>query len=273
MINRDALELIQATAVDAQRAEMPKEIDCPTVVKGKGLELVNIEHLQHNRYRFRGLFQTQDLSPFIAYTQAQGEAALLYGPAQVFVDAAQATAQAFFNLGSSGAPGHADHAAVLKLKPTAAFAALRRAVGQKFGQKELAEWIENWADLFGIEGGATVGQLINGVRNLDIKASRTARHQVGDLKASRSGLEMVEASSTALQLDGAKLSFRTAPYADFAERVFGLRIGVIADPDNPRLSLRELSAEQTDEAIAQEFEAKLIAGLPAAQVLRGTFKP
>lgn len=272
MINRDALELIQSTAVDASRATLPDNIDCPTLIKGKGLELVNIEHLQQNRYRFRGLFQTQDLSPFIAYTQAQDAAALLYGPAQVFVDAAQAAAQAFFNLGSSRGPGHADHVALLKLKPTAAFAALRRAVGQKFGQKELAEWIENWADLFAIEG-ASVGQLINGVRNLDIKASRTATHQVGDLKASRSGLEMVEASSSALQLDGAKLSFRTAPYADFAERVFGLRIGVIADPDNPRLSLRELAAEQTDEAIAQEFEAKLIAGLPGAQVLRGVFKP
>lgn len=273
MFDRTALELIQETAVSAQPAHVLDQDAAarPTLVKGKGLELVDIEHLQEYRARFRGIFSAQEMLPFVAYTASRPKDHE-YGPPQVFVDAQNGAATAYFNLGHEGTPGHADHRADLKLKPTAAFAALRRAVGGAFAQKALAEWLENWADLVQVDN-STVGQLINAVRNLDIKASRTASHQVGDLKASRSALEQIEASSTAMQLDGSRIRFITRPYAGFEVRHFELRIGVIADPDNPRLALRELAAEQTDEEIAQEFESMLVEKLPGITVLRGTFKP
>lgn len=62
-----------------------------------------------------------------------------------FVDAEAMSCTVIFNLGDTKSPRHGDFTATLNLRKTAAFRALERATSIQFAQKELSDWIEDWA--------------------------------------------------------------------------------------------------------------------------------
>ena len=254
------IDKIAALAVNADKAVQLSSTTIPTLIKGE--KLISIEHLMSGRARFRGRFETSVLSEFAGYLKAnQGGVG--------YIGADSCTAKVYLNLGTQEKPGHGDWTASLKLEPTAAYAALRRADGVRFEQKQLVEWIEDWAALLDAEQGMPYA--IASIRNLTISTSKDVTHTDKDFGASRSSLESIEAKSGA----GipSHLQFTCTPYLGFMQRTFKLRLSVITG-DKPGLTLRIVGREQLDEDIAKEFKASLIENVgDAATMTIGSFTP
>jgi len=218
-------------------------------------KVLDLEQFKPLRNRFRGKFATSSVEDFVNYTVTKADLG-----AECFVYPDDMTATAVLNLGSINAPGHADSLAKMRLKTTAAFDALNKIDGASRTQQQLAEWLEDWRDsvqgLTSDEQSLTASKVIAAIRRITIKACSTSDHTEGQLSATRSSLEQVEASSNSEPLPSFIL-FKCTPYQGLAERTFVLRMSLRADEDKPLLSLRIIRPEQHEEEMAEEFAGLL----------------
>lgn len=286
-LSKDAIELIQTTTLTAHGHVIPEELRDRVAVLPDG-SLADIEKYQLLRQRYRGLFQTHSLADFVAYVlRAKGEQDAP-DSAEGFVEIQRAlSATVFFNLGSLAAPGHGDWRAVLALQQQPAYVALLAINGQRRSQKQIVEFLEDWAanvagynDTIG-EGGEVTGsshvsfaRLLSAVRNIKIDRSSSAVSDERQYAATQSVLESVEASSSAGLPD--YLVFTVEPYLGLSARRFVLRLSILsADPgEKPGLLLRIVGLQAEQEAIAQEFKGVLTEQLgTAVPLVLGEFKP
>ncbi|MND99771.1 hypothetical protein D3C80_921630 [compost metagenome] len=239
------------------------------------------------RSRFRGVLSTSSLGEFCTYvtdragtldvTSLDGAAKLpaAVGGAKGFIDQDGMSCVVFFNLGDSDKPGHADDRAALKLKPTAAYKALSTLAGSTLSQKDLAEWMEDWAPYLTATLGETPMNIVTAiaaVRNITIKAASERTHQEGNFNASRSAMDRIEAESQDKLPDA--LHFALVPYEGLIERSFTLRLSALTGGDKPVLKPRWVGEEIQREEIAQEFKVVLTTYLGASAALYlGTFNP
>lgn len=276
MLECEALQLIQNTAVDAAGVKPFATTGIPAAVIPKGLALSSIEHLQAGRARFRGTFSTAQAVEFNAYTTRRAESMVDGDETKVFIETDEGAATAFFNLGDHVSAGHGDDIARLMLKETPAYASLKGIAGKKQSQRSMAEWLEDWPDiltpLVGDEAEPmTVAKAIAAVRDITITASSDASHVVADMSSSRSSMDQVAAKSRVVLPAG--FSFYAAPYEGFTERHWMLRLAVIPG-DPPVLVLRIVGFEAMKERIAREFEEIVRNGVPDdVAIYRGHFKP
>lgn len=270
MLTVDALNQITATANAAAGRDL--ETYTRSVLVPDQYNLVSLEHLEEGRTRFRGTLATESLDDFCKYVEARStqENAVC-----AFVNAADMSCKAFFNLGTEQAPGHGDHTAVLKLKATAAYQALQAIANQPHSQQALAEWMEDWHHLLmviGTDGGAIpVHVAVQKIRTITIKATAERTSSANDFSAGRSSMDQIEAAHAEQQPKDILFTF--APYEGLAEREFCLRLSIITG-ENPRIKPRWVQQEQQVEDIAQEFKQVLsseIGGLAAITI--GTFNP
>lgn len=279
-MDRSAIESIGQLAVDAAQANRI-DADTPALIlrtPNNGQEVVSIEHLQPGRSRFRGAFATRQLQDFAAYVTAETEnAQRIAGSVQGFIDTEAMTAKVFFNLGNIEHAGHADHTASLKLKPTAAYAALCAAASRPLDQRTLHDFVEDWRDnitpLFDGQPDATrLANTLAAIRDITVETARKVNHVERDMGATRSAMESIDARSTLTLPSG--FEFRTVPYDGLAERTFRLRLGVNTGGDKVALTLRIQQAEQVTEDIAKDFRDRLATKLGTACPLTlGTFTP
>lgn len=224
--------------------------DTPALlINGK---IVDIEHLQEGRSRYRGRFSTSVMAEFAAYLRNKPGA-------ELFVSPEVARATAYLNLGTQDSPGHGDWAAVLTLKNTAAYQAAVNADGRNVTQRELAEWAEDWAACLTAvrdDESVNLGTAIAAIRNINIVAKKDVGHQDSNFGAKRSALEEIEAKGAG----GLPTHFviTTPPHIGFAERAIKLRLSVITG-DAPRLCLRIVAKEALQESIQIEFKERLLA--------------
>jgi len=218
-------------------------------------KVLDLEQFKPLRNRFRGKFATTSVEDFVNYTEHKADSG-----AECFVYPDDMTATAVLNLGNISAPGHADSLAKMNLKTTAAFDALNKIDGATRTQQQLAEWLEDWRDsvqgLTSDEQSLTANKVIAAIRRITIKAGSTSDHTEGQLSATRSSLEQVEASSNSEPLPSFIL-FKCTPYQGLAERTFILRMSLRADEEKPLLSLRIIRPEQHEEEMAEEFAGLL----------------
>lgn len=246
-----AISQIQNMAVSALSLTAVNQSLCPAVVLPSDFNVKSLEHLQEGRYRFRGAMDTTSISDFVKYSMQHG----IGEGVSCFIDADEMAAKTIFNIGTIGDPGHADNTAMVSLKKTAPFASLLNVNGRKSGQKELAEWLEDWRDnlmAFDAEGNVIdIKQAINAVRKITIEASRSADHEDSDFGAKRSVMESVEAKSRDVM--PAAFQFTCTPYDELSERAIKLRYSVLTGGEVPVLVLRIVQLEKLEEQIAQEF--------------------
>lgn len=247
----------------------------PAIIVPDQFNVVNTEHLQEHRTRFRGDLETESLSDFCEYVIDAAEQIEIEGLApHAFINAPQMSCRAILNIGNYSEPGHGDHTALLKLKPTAAFTAMRNIVADERSQRQLAEWMEDWhANLNVID---TTGQLmtvadaVQKVRNITIKASASRTTSESNFSASQSAMDKIEAAHEEKQ--PAEFVFSTAPYDELEEREFTLRLSILTGDSKPQLRLRWVQQEAQEEEIAQEFKELLINKLDdASHVTVGRF--
>ncbi len=262
-----AIQLIQDTAVLANAKAL--DTHSPTIALPDNAKLHNLEKFQLNRSRFRGLLNTSSLSDFSGYVLTNAD-----GASSGFVDSDDMSCTVFFNLGDQDNPGHGDFRATLSLKKTAAFIALERAASSKHAQKELSDFIEDWApnlEAFAADGTAIdLRRAAGAIRSITIEQARKSEHVVGDMSASRSAMDQIEAKSA----DGlpAELLFTVAPYEGLQPRAVQLRVAVLTGGDQPVLRLRWIGEAQLREDLAHEFKSVVAAEVGETTTLTiGTF--
>lgn len=246
-------------------------IALPESVKVKDLE----PYLPLRR-RYRGAMKTTQLEEFAEYSnQAAGE---IHDTtiAVCFVDPDNMSAKAFFNLGTIDAPGHGDHTATLSLPKTAAFEELLAKNGRPMDQKELAEWLEDWAPQLKVT--AENGEPLNlpaavaAVRRITIGAKSESTSEERTFGGRRSAMSEVEAQNK--DTLPAFIEFTCEPYHGLDERTFRLRVSLITG-EIPKLIMRIVRLEHHQEEMAKEFREHLIHALDGnlVQTFVGNFSP
>ncbi len=263
-LNGDAISQIKDLAISGIRLDAVENMPCPAVAIPDGLEIVNLEGYQSNRYRFRGVLKTTSISDFVKYSIGYSNTVGV----RCFIDAEYMTAKTIFNLGTIDLPGHADNSAVIGLKKTSPFAAVLSINGRKQGQKELAEWLEDWREFllaFDAEGNALdIKQAIGAVRRITIESSRSSDHEDSDFSAKRSIMENVEAKSKDIM--PAAFEFKCTPYEELQEHAIKLRYSILTSQETPTLVLRIVQLENLEEQIAQEFRDLLASKFEETQI-------
>lgn len=263
-----AIQLIQDTAVLANAK--PLDTFTPVIAVPAGTEVRSLEAYQQHRSRFRGVMLTSSLKDFADYTLNHAGT-----DSAGFVDSDNMSCIVMFNLGDADLAGHGDFTAQLVLKKTAAFQALEAAASVTHTQKELSDFIEDWApNLKAIDPDAAdidLRRAIGAIRSITIEQAKKSEHVVGDMSASRSAMDQIEAKSA----NGlpAELLFSVVPYEGLQARTIQLRVAVLTGGDKPLLRLRWIGEAQLREDLAQEFKgvvAQEIGG--SAPLTIGTFR-
>lgn len=263
-LNGDAISQVKDLAISGIRLGAVENMPCPAVAKPDGLEIVSLERYQEGRYRFRGSLKTTSISDFVKYSVSYSDTPGV----RCFIDAEDMSAKTIFNLGTIAAPGHADNSAVIGLKKTSPFSAVLSVNGRRQGQKELAEWLEDWRDFllaFDAEGNTLdIKQAIGAVRRITIESSRSSDHEDSDFSAKKSIMENVEAKSKDIM--PAAFEFKCTPYEELQERAIKLRYSILTSHDTPALVLRIVQLENLEEQMAQEFRDLLASKFEGSQI-------
>lgn len=266
-LSKEALQLITDNALAAAGKALPT--NTPTVLVPDSATVIDLERFQAGRSRFRGTYSTHSLADFTAYVVERAAS-----DAKGFIDQDAMSCVVLFNIGTPANPGHADDRAVLRLKASAAFAAVQAVGGQALNQKAMSDWIEDWHQHLVATAedgtGMSIAKAIAAVRTITVKASSESDHAVGETRASRSTMDQIEASSK--ETLPAWLDFKVIPFEGLGEQVIRLRVSIITSGAQPVLKLRWIGEEAQREEIAQEFKAVLEEKVGTAAVLSlGTF--
>lgn len=272
-MQKDTLQLICDNALAAAETINHSAMDSPIrmVMVPESFKQADLEKYFPERRRFRGLFSTSDIEDFNGY-------ALNENAEVVFIntESASMSAVAYFDLGDQANPGHAEHTATLSCEPLPAYKAALKINGERLKQSQLAEFIEDWLPHLTVLCDDEVQnplQAIQAVRNIKITASAAASHSEHHFGAARSAMEEVEAKSTVHKLP-THIKFNLVPHTAFDAIDVMFRVSVIADAENPRLTLRWMQQDIQQTAIGDNLKRLIEAsiGEMGCPIYSGSFR-
>lgn len=219
----------------AAGAQLP-DTHAPTVALPGDTKIVSLEKYLQNPLRMRAAYTTPDVESFIQYLK--GNTVTATG---VFFDLEDMEAVAVIDLGDHTDPGWGDHRATYAAKFSPEYAAIRALASRPVPQRELIEFIEEWADQLTILGTSDaemdIKKGLQAVRKVDIKRARESSHEDTDMSASLSEFERIEATSGAGDLPR-KLVFRCSVVDDSMDRDIVLPLHLITTSDRPHFGAR-----------------------------------
>lgn len=261
-MTKDAIEQIQQAKgiqdADAVLAKLGLQV--PVVALPADFRVSDLEKYLPQRTRLRGNMETTSLLAFMAYSEDHASPQ----HSACFVNADNMSAKVIFNLGDAAAPGHGDFVAQLNLQRTSEYSNILRLDGDRMSQKELAEFMEDYADsitAYNADGdGIALSRAISAVRRITIEARRESSSSEESFKAERTGLESIEARSD----DGLPAGFRfhCVPYPGMSLRTFDLRLSVLTGGEKPVMVARIKRLESTLEEMGEELAGRLKEKLP-----------
>lgn len=235
------IEKVQA-AIDSSNTSVP------LVVTTSGIE--NLDAYMPSLSRMRLEMSTDSLEAFTDYVEDHDT-----GTGACFVDGDNMTATTVFDFGTVDEPLHRDHKSRIKLSELSDYACLLRVVQSRRSQKELAEFIEDYADNITVLDAAGVeiatGLAVAAIRTMTIEARSTSTHEDGDMRSSRSTMDEIEAQGK--DVTPAVLRFKCRPYSCIAERDFDIRLSILTGDTKPNFNLRVKQYEKHIEEITHEF--------------------
>lgn len=245
----EALEAGQEITAAAHAVQTCTLSPAAVVALPDTMKLHDLECYMEVRRRMRGTMSTCFVKPFAQYVQTHADTG-----ATIFVNPDQMTAVAVLDLGTPDRPGHTDNRAKLEPVKTAAYAALMSMANGAHGQKEVAEFLEDWADhltCLNADGTVPLPLALAAVRKITVESAQKVHSEEQSLSSSRSAFESIKASST--DPLPTTLHFTCHPYADLAARTFSLRLSVLTSDAKPKLTLRIQKAEEHKEQMANEL--------------------
>ncbi|MEG2047015.1 MAG: DUF2303 family protein [Comamonas sp.] len=228
----------------------------------------DLERFMPTRRRASGTMSTPYINDFVEYTRSHKQDGCC-----IFVNADEMHATAVLDLGSPDKPGHCDSKARLVLKPTAAFAALKKFMNMGQTQRAMAEWLEDWAPILTAKTAETPIELpkaIAAVRNISIEAIAKSNNEEQALSSQRSAFESVTVKGDKDTLP-THITVKCKPYPELGEREFVMRLSVTTD-GKPVMTLRPMGWEELIEQMATEFAGDIRASIEnTLPVLIGTY--
>jgi uncharacterized protein YfdQ (DUF2303 family) len=268
MFNEAAIkELKKDSEVLARQVE---GVDFPAALVPNDHSLRSLEEFQKYRNNFRLEFDTSHFQSFVEYVE--GALKTQYGRiAPVFFNPVRMSGKVIFDLGDNDEPGHQDHIATIKFDRTAEFSAIVSQDGQRVGQREFVEWLEDWrhlwvafdAELNPIDNQAKV---LAALRNMTVESTSDHNMIAGSHGGSESVTERIEAKSVGV-IPGF-FKFKFIPHLDFQEREINARL-THGGHRELGLGFRLINAELLKEEIAVEAVEKFKEALPDRQILLG----
>lgn len=253
-LDASAISQVRELVLGQQVNERLSGVFLDAVAVPEGVKVQSLEAFAEGRFRFRGALSTTSIDDFARYSKE-----LSATGTSCFIDAENMRAVTVLNLGTLDKPGHADNLAQVQLKKTAPYSALLAINGDRNNQKELAEWIEDWADnLLGFDANGeviTAKKAAAALRKITIEASQSSDFEDNDFSGKRSLMESVEAKTKDIM--PVAFEFKCVPFEGLGERPFKLRLSIITG-DRPVLVLRVSQLEAVQEAIAVEFRDLLV---------------
>jgi len=250
------LEVItKDTSIDQQSAAtgIAMEKDQPLLVH-HAFTVEDLERFQPNRRNYRVEFTTRTLEAWCNYCKQEAAG----GNAIAFIHGESGFAQAIFDLGTVQAPGHGQWHATLRLQKTPEFEALLYIADLKCGQRDLCEWVEEWASALSFLNAAgepmDPSQSLSALRTITIQAKLDSESTVAGFSEAKSTMESVEAKGRNAALP-AFLVMKTAPHNEFAEREFICRISMLTSSSDPKFILKPQRLNKQLDEIADEFVA------------------
>ncbi|MDX1816083.1 MAG: DUF2303 family protein [Marinobacter sp.] len=255
-------EYTKAVQAETIQKFLQDQTDGTAVALPDSVHVWDLENYLELRRRFRGTMNTTVLDEFVEYVSKTSDSYNINVESYpCFVNPDSMTACAFFNLGDVDMPGHGDHSALLSLRKTQAYKELLDANGGKFGQREFAEWMEDWADMLSArtQGGQDLPlhTAVAAIRRITLGGKNESTSEEQSFSSRRSAMAEVEAQNKD-QLP-AFLTFTCEPYQGLQQRPFTLRLNII-NGDTPRIGARIVRLESAEEDMAKEFEQKLRTG-------------
>ncbi|WP_240531897.1 DUF2303 family protein [Salinivibrio sp. YCSC6] len=254
MMDKSAITQIQTLGSAPVLLEQLAKTGFPVAALPENFHLHSLEPFMPQRNQFRGTMKTSHIEEFVNYSikyEIDGS--------QCFINPDVMTAEAIFDLGTQSMPGHCNHKAHLKLKPTADFQELKEINDERLSQKVLAEWIEDFSDnLQAFERDGTVIDIAvasAAIRNMTFEHKRGGESSVDDFSASQSEYESMAIRTKEEYPMPAVFKFTCAPYHGLSERSFELRMSTIG---NQTLVLRIKKLEAHVEAMGEEFKGIII---------------
>lgn len=229
--------------------------------------LQNMEKFNEFRDDLRGKFETSLIAEFVKYAKIYAA-----GGSAAFVDVDSMTAVAIFDIGTVEQPLHQRHKSSCALKKTAPFKILLNVNGDRFDQRGLAEWLEDYAEYitpYGDDGEPIENKkAVEAIRTLKFEHTRGSEREVQNFAASQSEYEKVATMTKESLVIPAGFRFDCIPYQGLESRTFDMRLSIIK---NEILSIRIKRLEETQEKIAVEFKDKLLAALAEAKIEMPTY--
>jgi uncharacterized protein YfdQ (DUF2303 family) len=251
-MDKSAIEQIQQTqTVDILNSFL--KTDGPSIVLPDNFSVVDLEQYAEQRNRFRGTMKTESVNDFITYLSEYDNSELA---SETYIDGDNMRATCLHNIGTTAAPGHCDHKSILGLQKTAAYNALLAIAGSRYDQKDLSDYLEDWASIIQCTNseGENLSHAIavNAVRGITIARARELSSNIGDFENSASAIEKVEAKNK--NTLPAFITLTLKPYADLQERSITLRCSLLTSSDKPVFILRIIKQEELDEQLVNEFK-------------------
>ncbi|UTV28966.1 DUF2303 family protein [Photobacterium atrarenae] len=266
-MDKSAIQQIQESGSAKEFLAQLAGAGFPVAALPENFALHSLESFMPNRNTFRGLMKTANIDEFVRYHeeyQTEGN--------QCFINADSMSALTIFDLGTHNFPGHCKHQAQLTLRKTALFRALLNVNEERLGQKQLAEWIEDYSA--SIQVFSTAGDVIENavasaaVRNMKFEAKAGRESNVDDFSQHQSEYESIAVRTKDEFPMPAVFKFTCEPYLGLDERVFELRMSTIG---NDTLVLRIKKLEQHQEEMGEEFQEKLQAKFLSEEIEIDTF--
>lgn len=281
-MDKQALEHAISMIISGMAAKhVNEQTDGSAVSLPESVKVEDLERFMPTRRRYRGKMTTTQIGEFAEYTnltagEVQENGAEPGTTVPCFVNPENMTAKVLFDLGTLEHPGHADFTARLDLPKTAAFEELLGKNGRALAQKELAEWLEDWAPQLKVT--AEDGEPLNlpgavaAVRRITIGAKSENTSEERTFGGRRSAMSEVEAQNK--DTLPAFIEFTCEPYHGLDERTFRLRVSLITG-ETPKLIMRIVRLEHHQEEMAKEFREHLIHALDGnlVQTFVGNFQP
>lgn len=248
----------------------------PSVVLPAGAEITSVEHLLPARVRPRGTITTERLHAFQAMCGRFGSK----GSPLVLVSACRSEwtlrATCILNMDAESpgdALGHADHRIELTMPPSPEFAALLKYCTGRISHKGMLAFVEDLREHITMLGSndeeITFGAGLSALRKVTIEQISRSEHQEYDFASARTGLESIEAKSTALLPYILKFS---APLFDgVGSSVISIRVNIVSDDKQLLFRLDPIMLQ----SVLDDVELRLTLDLSASlgdniQVLAGS---
>lgn len=251
-MEQNSIEKIASLALAAQ-GNMPVQVDknASIAIIPSDFSVHSTEKFNQHRDRFRGRFLTSIIAAFIAYVQDRSVTGV-----KSFISTKNGlSAETFFNIGDEITPGHGDDTARLILEKAPEFEALIGIDGSRFSQRDLIDWLDDWADFVkphDVNGEVTLEKALRAIRNVKIGRSRDVDSDVRDMGHKLSVTEAAEAEGV---VEGLPTHFilSTESYKGLPIEEIKISFRISTKDDVPTFVLRFVGRDAHNQLRADQF--------------------